>query len=191
MTDRELLDLYQERFKTDPDPWKFETSEYEQRKRAATVAACAPVLRRKATLELGAANGVLAAELAGFSARVVAIEAVEAAAALARGRLSELPGAEVVEGLVPNDVPVGPYDLIVASEILYYLDEPSYRRTLDALPDWLDHGGRLVAVHWRTEGAERPRSADQVHADLRAAPELVPIEEHTTDDYRLDVLLRL
>lgn len=188
MTDPKLLDEYEQRFQTDPDPWDFETSPYEQAKRRATLDACGEQ-RRLATLELGAANGVLAAELAMNSASLVAIEATPTAAALARERLEPLLGSVVVEGLIPGDVPPGPYDLIVASEILYYLDEPSYQRTLEQLDEWLAPGGRLVAVHWRPTSPERPRSAETVHADLRARSFLNPLEEHATDDYLLDVLV--
>lgn len=187
MTEQELLDLYEQRFRADPDPWKFETSAYERDKRAATIVACGPV-RRARILELGAANGVLAADLCALGDVVVAVEGVAAAAALARERLADEPGAQVVEGLIPVDVPPGPYDLVVASEILYYLDEPSYRATLEALGRWLAPGGRLVAVHWRPTGEERPRSADDVHADLVAHAALSLVEHRHTDDYLLTML---
>lgn len=190
MTDPELLALYERRFRDDPDPWHFQSSPYEQAKRAATVAACGPTQIRRSTLELGAANGVLAAELAEFSDRLVAVEGVAAAATLATERLRAYPDASVVRGLIPAAVPAGPYDLVVASEILYYLDAAAYEDTLRALPGWLAADGRLVAVHWRPVGVERPRSADDVHRDLTELPGLEPLADHSTPDYRLSVLGR-
>lgn len=190
MTDPELLALYEQRFRADPDPWRYEVSEYEHEKRAATVAACDSSQRRHRTLELGSANGVLASELAAFSDHLVAVEAVPAAAALARQRLDPLPGAVVVEGLIPADVSPGPYDLVVASEILYYLDAAAYETTLAELRGWLEPGARLVAVHWRPNGPERPRSADDVHRDLRALPFLEHTADGASDEYRLDVFRR-
>jgi protein-L-isoaspartate O-methyltransferase len=186
VTDRELIEEYERWFRENPDPWNFETSPYEIAKRAATIEAC-EITGRTRVLELGAANGVLAADLAGVAGEVVAVEGVAAAAALARERLEPYPDARVVEGMIPADVPTGPYDLIVASEILYYLDEPSYRATLAALPTWLAPGGRLVAVHWRPSTPERPRSADDVHTDLDALPHLRHVLDRRTADYRLDV----
>jgi SAM-dependent methyltransferase len=186
MTDRWLLDEYERRFRRDPDPWSFEQRPYEIAKRAATLAACGPGGHGR-VLELGAANGVLAEELLSIAEEVVAIEGVPAAAALARERLAPNPGGQVVEGMIPADVPCGPYDLVVASEILYYLDQGWYDETLALLPEWLGPGARLVAVHWRPTGPERPRSADDVHRDLGQISGMRHVVDRRTDDYLLDV----
>lgn len=186
MTDPQLLAEYERRFQEDPDPWAFETSTYEREKRATTLAACGAALHGR-VLELGAANGVLAAELAPSARRLVAVEAVPAAVALARARLARWQHADVVEGCIPMAVPPGPFDLVVASEILYYLDDVSYALTLEQLPTWLAPDGRLVAVHWRTDGPERPRTADDVHADLAALPGLRSLLDAPTGDYLLTV----
>ena len=58
---------------------------------------------------------------------------------------------------------------MVASEILYYLDDDALTATLERLRDVLVAGGRLVAVHWRPPGPERPQTAAAVHARLRVA----------------------
>lgn len=187
MTDPRLLADYERRFRDDPDPWAFETSAYEREKRASTIAACGGAVRGS-VLELGAANGVLAAELAPLARELVAVEAVPTAAALAATRLARLPHAQVVTGLIPGDVPPGPYDLVVASEILYYLDAAAYAATLARLPGWLAPDARLVAVHWRPASAERPRSAAQVHQDLVRHAALRALVEAPTDDYLLTVL---
>lgn len=188
MTDPELLAEFDRRFRADPDPWSFDSSEYERNKRAATVAACGALEGRR-ILELGSANGVLAADLAPSAQALVAVEAVPAAAALARERLAPWPQARVVEGLIPAAVPPGPYDLVVASEILYYLDAAAYARTLDALPRWLAPGGRLVAVHWRPTSDERPRSAQAVHDDLAASTALDVVIADMTPDYLLSAFV--
>lgn len=189
MTDPELLAEYQRRFLVDHDPWAFETSDYERQKRRATIHACGAATGRR-VLELGAANGVLAAELAALATDLVAVEGVPAAAHLAEARLASHPGARVVTGLIPDAVPAGPYDLVVASEILYYLQAGAYTQTLAALPRWLATGGRLIAVHWRTPGPERPRSAAAVHADLEAHSALRLVERRDHPDYLLSVLER-
>lgn len=192
MTDPDLMDEYERRFRADPDPWNQRTSAYERQKRAATINAAGPG-RRARTLELGAGNGVLAKALAVFDGEVVAVEGVPAAAALARVRLETVPGASVVEGMIPQAVPHGPYDLVVASEILFYLDIPSYRMTLRLIPGWLAPGSRLVAVHSRTPEPARVRSADLVHADLAALRGLTRVSGNgsSSAEYRLDVFDRV
>lgn len=189
MTDPELLAEYQRRFLVDHDPWSFETSGYEVSKRAATLAACGTRGGRR-VLELGAANGVLAAGLVPLARALVAVEGVPSAAKLAEERLAEHDQARVVTGLIPGAVPEGPYDLVVASEVLYYLVPEAYARTLEALGRWLAPGGRLVAVHWRPTGPERPRSAEAVHADLERLPGCSVVSRGDTDDYLLIVLER-
>lgn len=189
MTDPALLAEFDRRFRVDPDPWRFETSDYERAKREATAGACGPLAGRT-ILELGAANGVLAARLAPAARALVAVEGAPAAAQLARERLAELPHARAVEGLIPEAVPPGPYDVVVASEILYYLQPDAYASTLDALDHWLAPGGRLVAVHWRPTSEERPRSAEQVHADLAGLRFLELVETRDTADYLLAILER-
>lgn len=185
MTDPALLAEYERRFRDNPDPWAFATNPYEQAKRTATLSACGG-RRRDRILELGAANGILARALAPRGRELVAVEGVASAAEVAETTLRPWPCARVVHGLIPAAVPPGPYDLIVASEILYYLDELAYTATLAALPSWLAPGGRLVAVHWRPETGERPRGAAAVHRDLHALPGLVHVSEAPTADYRLD-----
>ncbi len=188
MTDPELLAEFDRRFHDNPDPWAFETSAYEQRKRAATVEACGD-LHGCRVLELGAANGVLAADLAPSASELVAVEAVPEAARLAAERLARWPQASVTQGLIPADVPGGPYDVVVASEILYYLDHAAYERALVELPGWLAAGGRVVAVHWRPTSSERPRSAEDVHADLAAHPALALVTALRDPEYLLSVLV--
>ena len=91
---------------------------------------------------------------------------------------------------MPEAIPDGPYDLVLASEILYYLTPDALEATFTRLCAVTDPGARVVAVHWRPEGPERPFTADQVHTQLRAQPWLQTTRHAETDDYLLDVLHR-
>ncbi len=62
-------------------------------------------------------------------------------------------------GAVPADLPRGPFDLVVASEVLYYLPCPAFDATVAALRERIVPGGRLVAVHYAAPGPERPLTA--------------------------------
>jgi hypothetical protein len=171
------------------DPWGYCSSEYERRKYAATLVACGPGPFGCA-LELGASIGVFSAMLVGRCRALVTVDAAPTAVAAARARLVGETGADVLLGAIPAAIPERRYDLVVASEILYYLDAASLDATLARLADGLDRGGRLVAVHWRPSGPERPWSAAEVHERLRGEPWLRPVTAGPTDDYLLDVLER-
>ncbi len=180
---------FEARYRLDPDPWGYERSEYERAKYAATLDACGPGPFARA-LELGGSIGVFSALLAPRCEQLETLDAAPTAVALARQRLRPHPAAQARLGSIPEDVPAGPFDLVVASEVLYYLDEQRLARTLARLGEVLAPGGRLVAVHWRPPGPERPHSAEQVHRLLRGCEALAPLRVQRREQYLLDVLER-
>lgn len=100
------------------DPWQFRTSAYEKAKYEATLKALVQPAYT-AILELGCGNGELAARLATRTSNYVGVDAACVAITEAR-RLR--PDLHFVELYLPAHLPEGPFDLIVASEILYFLD---------------------------------------------------------------------
>jgi O-methyltransferase involved in polyketide biosynthesis len=91
-----------------------------------------------------------------------------------------------VLGAIPDAIPHRRYDLVVASEILYYLDAAELEATLSTLAAHTLPGTRIVAVHWRPPGPERPLPAGQVHAAVHRQSWLAPAASHSTPDYLLD-----
>jgi SAM-dependent methyltransferase len=181
---------FEARYRSDPDPWSYETSAYERQKYAATLNACGPGPFTRA-LELGSSIGVLSALLAPRCRELVTIDAAPTAVGAARRRLAGARAVCIVLGEIPEDIPDGgEYDLVVASEILYYLAPPVLEATLARLRELTAPGARLVAVHWRPPGRERPFTAAEVHARLRAEPWLTPVDGASAEDYLLDVLAR-
>ncbi len=180
---------FEARYRSDPDPWGYTHSDYERQKYVATLAACGPGPFERA-LELGSSIGVLSALLAPRCRALVSIDGSATAVVQARLRLAEHPQVELVCGRIPNAIPAGDYDLVLASEILYYLTTDELGETLSVLSARMQPDAHLVAVHWRPAGSERPFDADTVHAMLRARPELEPVHSGQHPDYRLDVLRR-
>jgi SAM-dependent methyltransferase len=182
---------FEARYRADPDPWGYADSAYERAKYRATLEACGPGPFRRA-LELGSSIGVFTEMLAPRCERLVAIERSPTAMRLARERLAPLrhDQLELVLGPLPDAIPREAYDLVVASEILYYLSATELERTLSAIEHGLEPGGRLVAVHWRPPGPERPFDGAEVHARLHDQPWLLSLDGESTDDYLLDVLER-
>ncbi len=181
---------FEARYRADSDPWDYTTSDYERAKYAATLEACGPGPFGQA-LELGASIGVFSALLAPRCRELVTLDAAPTAVAAARRRLRAYPHVSVLLGCIPAAIPARGYDIVVASEILYYLSEAELNVTLKRLRDAMKVGARLVAVHWRPPGPERPLDARTVHAALRAASWLRPVDSAHTADYRLDVLERV
>lgn len=180
---------FEARYRDDPDPWAYVHSDYEHDKYAATLAACGQGPFACA-LELGSSIGVFSAMLAPRCERLVTIDAAATAVASARARLTSQSQVEVILGQIRSAVPAETYQLVVASEILYYLAPADLEQTLALLPDRMAPDARLVAVHWRPAGPERPFDAEAVHSRLRALPQLRPVHSGGTDDYLLDVLVR-
>ena len=174
-------------YRTDPDPWGYETSEYEREKYAATLAACGPGPFARA-LELGSSIGVFSELLAPRCRSLTTLDGAPSAVAAARKRLAAHPQAEALLGAIPQAIPDMTFDLVVASEILYYLEPPALQATLGTLQERMAPAARLVAVHWRPAGPERPFDAASVHDLLRRQPWLCALEARHTEDYLLDVL---
>ena len=141
-------------------------------------------------LELGSSIGVFSARLAARCHSLQTIDAAPSAVAVARRRLAAMPSVQVLRGAIPDAIPEGTFDLVVASEILYYLEPDELAGTLARLRECLAPHGRLVAVHWRPPGPERPFTAAEVHPLLRRQGWLSPVLAAPTDDYLLDVLER-
>jgi SAM-dependent methyltransferase len=156
-------DLYRGR----ADPWDFETSAYERAKYARTLAALGPPDRRFGrALEAGCSIGVFTELLAPRSDELLALDASATAVARAAVRLAPFPHVRVLRRTLPEDLPSGPFDLVVCSEILYYWSEGLLRRFLAAAESALAPGGSLLAVHWRPATRTYPLRGDEVHGIL-------------------------
>jgi protein-L-isoaspartate O-methyltransferase len=180
---------FEARYRAEADPWGYTTREYERDKYVATLEACGPG-PFSAALELGGSIGVFSALLAPRCRHLDTIDGASTAVRDARRRLADQPQVNVILGQIPDAIPDRTYDLVVASEILYYLPPDRLDATLAALASHTRTGTRVVAVHWRPEGRERPFTAEAVHTALRGLPWLRSVMTGGTEDYLLDVLER-
>ncbi len=174
-------------YRTAADPWSFESGWYERRKRSALLAAL-PRQRFRRTFEPGCARGDLSVLLAERTDVLVAAEWAEAPLEVARRRLAGRAGVQVRRLRVPEDWPAGRFDLVVLSEIAYYLPDLGLlaRRVLAGL----DSDGVVVLLHWRRCAPDHLHTAETVHLALRAALGLPVLVRHCEDDFLLDVLAR-
>ena len=175
-------------YDAEADPWGFETSPYEAAKYAATLAAL-PRARYARAFEAGCANGVLTERLARRCDALLAVDVAPAALERARARLAGADHVAVERRAMPDEMPPGPFDLAVVSEVGYYL-------SLDRLADWADRlaaavepAGHLVLVHW-TGPTDYPLTADDVHGLFLDRPGWAHVDGDRQPQYRLDVLER-
>ncbi len=132
------------------DPWGFEERWYERRKYALTLAAL-PRDRYRRAFEPGCANGALTAMLAERCDEVIATELIDDVARRAHARLAESAHVSVHCAPFPQWWPDGGIDLLVMSEVAYYLTTDGRRAAEMALRDSLRPGGDVVAVHYTGE----------------------------------------
>lgn len=92
-------------------------------------------------------------------------------------------GSLVEAGAEAGDGPDDKFDLIVASEFLYYFGGDDLLAVIDLCHTALHPGGTLLAVHWRHLVAEYPRSGDSVHEALAERPGLALAARHTEPDF--------
>ena len=179
-------------YAADPDPWSFEQSPYEAAKYAATLAAL-PRPRYRSAFEIGCSIGVLTERLADRCDALLAVDVAERPLRRARARCRHLPHVSFARMRVPDQLPDGPFDLVLLSEVGYYWSRADLALARRQLAERLERGGHLLLVHWTPDVADYPLSGDQVHeAVLSAAPRhgwrhLLGRRE---ERYRLDLLER-
>ncbi|WP_370890558.1 PIG-L family deacetylase [Janibacter sp. GXQ6167] len=147
------------------DPWRFQGSWYEERKRALTMALF-PSRNLGRTLEIGCATGLLTVELAQRATSVIAVDISPRAVALARKSVAEagLDGSvEIVPAVIPEQWPGGSFDTVLISEVAYFLTEEQWRSTLARAAESLTPTGTLVLVHWQRSVDGWPSDGVQAH----------------------------
>jgi len=174
------------------DPWNFTSSEYEAAKYAATVAAL-PDKNYQSAFEIGCSIGVLTEKLAPLCQTLLAVDVNEKALNQARSRCAGLPNVRFQKMVVPDEFPDENFDLIIVSEVGYYLSAADWKRAGAQIISRLDLSGVVVMVHWTHFVADYPQTGDAVHdsfAEL-SARKLKHLNAKRTDDYRLDVWRKL
>ncbi|MEW6123500.1 MAG: class I SAM-dependent methyltransferase [Pseudomonadota bacterium] len=172
----------------DPDPWCFEASPYEDAKYRATLDAL-PAPRYRRVLEVGCSIGVLTEWLASRCDELVGVDPAQRALAQARRRCAHLAGVSLRQNHVPGEWPDGDFDLILLSEVVYYLDRPDVARLADRILGSLRAGGHVLMVHWIRE-TDYPLSGDEASDLLMShlGRTVRVIRQGRTPEYRLDLL---
>ncbi|MFW0715559.1 PIG-L family deacetylase [Pedobacter sp. N23S346] len=184
-TDTLSKEYFETLYGGNPDPWSFETSEYEKSKYEATIAAI-PEGKYAEALEIGCSIGVLTQMLSRKCDHLTAMDISETALQKARARMEGDPKVSFIHGGIPTDYPMQNFNLIVMSEVGYYLSKEDLLKARVLILDTLKTDGILVLVHWTHFVADYPLTGDEVHDSFENVG-LSHIKGERTDDYRLDV----
>jgi trans-aconitate methyltransferase len=175
-------DFFEKMYRTTPDPWSFASSEYEQQ-RYATILDHVPIGRFHQAFEPGCSIGELTARLASRCGFVTAIDIAEAAIETARRQCGDVGNVDIYQGSLPDDLPQGPFDLVVFSELGYYFTEIELIDLALELVSRIEPGGELLAVHWTGVSPDHLLIGQQVHDVLR---EHLPMEHLVHETHPFD-----
>ncbi|MCR5867378.1 nodulation S family protein [Aquincola sp. J276] len=183
-------DYFRKLYAQGDDPWGYRTRWYEQRKRAVT-AACLPGRRYAFGFEPGCAGGDLAAELAPRCDRYLAADLDPTAVAAATRLLAPLPQVEVRQLQLPGGWPQGlRFDLVVLSELGYYLGADGLAEVARLALRSLAEDGVVLACHWRHPIEGCALDGDTVQQALHQALGLPRLVQHLEPDFHLAVWSR-
>lgn len=181
-------DYFEALYRHDPDPWNFATSDYEREKYAATLAAL-PDRRFHRGFEIGCSIGVLTRQLAARCDTLLAIDIADTALTQARQRCTGLDTLTLERRSAPGEWPTGSFDLIVFSEVLYYLGIDGIREAARQSLACLASGGAVLLVNWHGDtGGACSGDAAVTHFIDAIAGRLPIVHQARTDLYRLDLL---
>lgn len=168
------------------DPWDYANRWYEKRKRQICMSVL-PKMSFEHALEIGCANGFLSELLAKRCQKLLCIDANPKAIQLAKQRLENADHVEFKQQRIPNEFPIGSFDLIVVSEILYYLSKSEVTACLEKIKTLLSKEGVVLSCHWRypIEGFEL--NGNTVHELLKTELNLHHSFSLSDPDFVLDI----
>jgi 2-polyprenyl-3-methyl-5-hydroxy-6-metoxy-1,4-benzoquinol methylase len=181
-------DFFEDLYKANPDPWQFETSEYEAQKYTATLNALPHALYQSG-FEIGGSIGILTEKLAQHCQSLLSVDVSKIAQDQARQRCQHLSNIDFQMMSVPQEFPDQSFDLIILSEVGYYWALEDLRKAQTLILEHLQSQGHLLLVHWIVDAKELPLTGDEVHDSfLKLVPhQLNQLKSLSEEKYRLDV----
>ncbi|MEJ7636164.1 class I SAM-dependent methyltransferase [Aeromicrobium sp.] len=176
---------FEDMYAAAPDPWHLAERRYEARKYVLTIDSL-PRARYRRAFEPGCSIGLLTSAIAARCDFVLATDAVDTALDEARTR-NRGPHVELRVGRVPQDWPDGTFDLIVVSELMYFLSMDDRHEVIRRSVNSLDADGHIVMVHWRHPFDVATCTGDDVHAEMTAFSTLERLVRHEERDFLLEV----
>jgi trans-aconitate methyltransferase len=182
-------DAFEARYRSTPDPWNFATSPYERLRYRETLEGLSRP-RYRSAFEPGCSVGELTAQLALRCERVLATDIAPSAIDRARIRCMQSSNVFLACADLASEIPEGPFDLIIFSEIGYYFTRDHLAALARDLARTLDAGGEFVGVHWLGHSQDHVLHGDVVHQVLEASLGLERVKARRAPGYRIDTWVR-
>jgi predicted O-methyltransferase YrrM len=122
--------------------------------------------------------------------RITAVDVAGAAVSVANERLraARLRGqVTLARASLDAQWPPGPFDLVVLSEVAYYLDADTLAAVLRRECPRLLPGATVIAAHWRHAVPDCPLTGDKAHTIIAATPGLTPLGRYRDSDVVIEV----
>lgn len=181
-------EYFEKVYAANDDPWNFASSRYEAAKYSATLDSL-PKENYRSAFEIGCSIGVLTEQLAARCENLLAIDVNEKALNQAHVRCRNLPHVELRRMQIPEEFPEEKFDLILISEVGYYLNAHDWRKTFEKTVAHLEQGGNVVLIHWTPPVHDYPQTGDEVHDSFAewSREKLRLLKNVRAEKYRLDV----
>lgn len=184
-TDTTSADFFDNKYRLQEDPWDFASSSYEHARYDAIVQSLSH-RRYRFAFEPGCSIGMLTARLALICGHVHAVDISAIAVQHARKRCKAITNVEIHCGALPAAIPPGPLDLVVLSEIGYYLEQDALTALGKTLIGAMSERGVLLAAHWLGYSEDHVSSGDGVHEILTNLPRIALEHSERHAGFRLD-----
>ena len=189
MTTR-LPDAYFDRmYAASGDPWQLGDRWFEKRKYAITLALL-PYARYRRAFEPGCSVGVLTEQLARRCDHVTSTDVAPAALDATHRRLSRAglrDHVTLLQRSLDEPWPPASFDLVVLSEVGYYLDAAALRQVLDREVPHLGKCATIIAAHWLHAVPDYPMTGEHTNDLIAATAGVYHIGGYRDDDVVIDV----
>jgi hypothetical protein len=188
LPDQYFDDIYAEA----SDPWRLAERWYEERKYTITMAML-PDERYRHAFEPGCSIGTLTEKLTLRCDHVTSSDVAAAARDATRERVARAGRSDrltLCGTSLDGEWPTADVDLVVISEVAYYLHPDTLRAALDRECARLDEGATVVAAHWRHPVDDYPMSGDQANELVVSTSGLTAAAHYQDDDVVIDVLVK-
>jgi predicted TPR repeat methyltransferase len=181
-------DYFNALYAANSDPWRFATSDYEREKYALTLDVL-PETHYFAAFEVGCSIGVLTQSLASRCGSLLAVDASKAPLVEAGKRCADQPNVTFRQMFVPDQWPGQNFDLVVLSEVLYFLGKDDVCRLATRVKRSLLALGDIVLVNW-TGPTDYPLSGDEAveFFTVQMGSGVKIVRRDRYERFRLDVL---